>query len=138
MRETMEMTIRLADGADWDFAGPEEVAAEGPAAQAELQGLLTAIAESEDDYERRLGELALAIFLLGLDRDLGPDDYTRLLSFPPGAPDADALRADFQALAQLHAEAARSWSEDALAPPRHFRLPAFGFSRGKSRWMSRY
>jgi hypothetical protein len=111
--------------------------AKEPAAQGEWLGLLTAIAESQDDSERRRGELALAIFLLGIDHDLGPDDYSRLLTFPPGDLRAEMLRADFRALARLHAEAVWPRMEEPLVPPAHFRWPGFSFRRGKSRRVSR-
>jgi len=130
------MKIRLADGTDWEFVGPEAFLTKGPAARAEWFGLLTAIAEAQDEPERQLGELALAIFLLGIECDLSPDEYNRLLCFPPGHPGAETLRARFRALALLHAKAAKPRGEDVLNPPGHFRWPGFGFSRGKSRWMS--
>ena len=110
------MTIRLADGADWEFVGPEAFTAKGPTAQAKRLSLLRAIAEAQDDSERRLGELALAIFLLGIDRDLGPDDFRQLLTFPPDGPGAEKLQDDLRALAQLHAETAAKRGEPRPAP----------------------
>jgi hypothetical protein len=137
MLETM--TIRLADGAEWEFVGPEALSAKEPAIQAEWLGLLSAIVESQDDSEHRQGELALGIFLLGIDRDLDPDDFTRLLSFRHGDPRAETLRASFRALAERHVEMVRSRSNDreGLNPPHHFRWPRFGFLRGKSRKLIR-
>src|SRR5438105_2253454 len=66
------LPVRLADGGEWAFAGPEEVEAAEPGFRAELFGLLTAIAEEEDEAEWLRGELALGIHLLAVNYEFSP------------------------------------------------------------------
>src|SRR5690242_4889167 len=74
------LPIPLADGQDWAFAGPREAAAAGPADRAAVADLLRGIDEADDHADHLRGELALAIHLLGLNYDLSPADYARLLT----------------------------------------------------------
>ena len=62
--------------------------------------LLRAVREARDEAERRLAELALAIFLLGCNNELSPIDYQRLLDFPPGAFGLVEVQQEFHRLAQ--------------------------------------
>lgn len=117
---------RLADGQEWALAGPREIAAAGPALHAEVAGLIAALAESEDEPERLLGEMALGICLLGANYDLSPADYRRLLDCPPGNPHLAGMQAGFRDLARRHAEALRPRAEvPVVTTGRRFRLPAF-------------
>jgi len=106
------IAIRLANGQAWTFPAPS--ASPGMAAEGDLSGrrssrpdpeyeaLIRAVLEAEDEIEGRRVELALAIYLLGQNYDLGPADYSRLLEFPPGNPALAALQRDFHNLAADH------------------------------------
>ena len=68
----------------------------------DYRSLLRAVREAGDEAERRLAELALAIFLLGCNYELSPIDYQRLLVFPPGASELVEVQQEFHRLAQDH------------------------------------
>jgi hypothetical protein len=98
----------------WTFPAPPEKS-EWKALPFESQytELLQAISESNDDYERRLAELAFAIFLLGHNYHLSPSDYEQLLQ--PGA--AAPASSDWQrAVEQFAQEHLRSFVDASALP----------------------
>ena len=120
------LPIPLADGQDWAFAGPREVAAAGPADRAAVADLLRGIDEADDHADRLRGELALAIHLLGLNYDLSPADYARLLTGTPTDPWFAPLQSYFHDLARRHAEALGPRPEATAGDQgRRFRFPMF-------------
>jgi hypothetical protein len=120
------LAVRLADGRGWFFAGPGEISASGEPLRAEVEALLTEIAEAEDEADRLRGELALAIRLLSLNYDLTPDDYSRLLACPAGQPGLSELQIAFRDLALRHAQGLRPREEVPTATHgRLFRLLTF-------------
>jgi len=74
--------ICLANDQEWTLPAPtadSEFAVES--AEAEYLGLIHAVQEAEDQSERRLAELALAIFLIGLNYQLSSTDLANLFTF---------------------------------------------------------
>lgn len=136
MLETTQR-IRLADGGEWEFDGPAEVAGRGAQEVAVVRALVQAIAESEDAAERRRGELALAIRLLSRRYRLTPDDYSRLLTFSPDDPRGTKAQDAFRVLARLHAETLRPAVAAPAAPSRGFFFPLFRLRRRRSVWAGR-
>ncbi len=96
--------VQLADGQEWAFPGPEEIAGDRLQRNG-VAALLRAIGEAEDDAERRRGELALAIKLLAVNYDLSPEMFQRILGRSADARAAAAMQAAFRDLARRHAEA---------------------------------
>jgi hypothetical protein len=95
--------IGLADGQWWILPSPSvESGADFTLLGPEYRSLLRAVREAEDEAERLLSELALAIFLLGCNYELSPIHYQRLLGFPPGAPELVEVQQEFHRLAQDH------------------------------------
>ena len=96
-------SIRLANDQEWIFPAPTAVSRcafelEG----AEYLGLIQAVQEAEDQSERRLAELALAIFLIGLNYQLSSSDLLDLFTFQSRSQKlADSQRA-FELLAREH------------------------------------
>jgi hypothetical protein len=96
-------SIRLANDQEWIFPAPTAGSRfafelEG----AEYLGVIQAVLEAEDQSERRLAELALAIFLIGLNYQLSSTDLVDLLTFQPRSLRlADSQRA-FELLAREH------------------------------------
>ncbi len=85
--------IRLADGQMWTLpAPPHKSEWKAVPFAAEYTGIVQAILESEDISERRLGELAFTIFLLGHNYCLTPTDYERLLGSSAPSFDTKARR----------------------------------------------
>ena len=76
--------VCLANGQEWTFPAPrvDSEFAVG-SAEAEYLGLIHVVQEAEDQSERRLAELALAIFLIGLNSGLGSTDLVNLFTFRP-------------------------------------------------------
>ena len=107
--------IKLADGHEWTFPAPQDrsISSDSGAGD-EYLGLLRAVWEAEDIHERRLGELALAIYLIELNYQLSPAQLEFLFTFPPKSPElADSQRA-FDLLAREHLQ---SVSREAILPP---------------------
>jgi hypothetical protein len=97
--------IELADGQEWTFPSPDggsRIAFD--CADEEYHGLIRAVAEAENHHERLLAELALAIFLLRLNYDLGSEDLEFLLTFPPDSAQLRNSQQQFRALAADHFE----------------------------------
>jgi hypothetical protein len=95
--------IKLADGKPLIFPSPGvESEADFTRLGPDYQSLLQAVREAGDEAERRLGELALAIFLLGCNYELSPMDYQRLLDFPPSASELVEVQQKFHRLALDH------------------------------------
>lgn len=97
--------IFLAEGRGRFFPGPAQIESAGPSVIAEVMELIEAIGTSEDEAERLQGELALAIHLLSLNYELGPDDYRRLLGGAAGASQLARIQASIRLLAVRLAEA---------------------------------
>jgi hypothetical protein len=79
--------VRLADGQTWclSLGGQSE---EDP----ELDALLAAAIDVEDQSEALRAELSLTIFLLRRNYDLSPDELALLLTFTPDDPALSALQ----------------------------------------------
>jgi len=95
--------LRLANGEVWNFPRPATVP-RGLDGERPHHELARAIHEADNEADRGLAELALAIFLLGLNYDLTPEDHQELLAFEP---DSDALhdwRTGLRAIATAHVE----------------------------------
>jgi hypothetical protein len=95
--------IRLADGQVWTF--PSAVGVSGGASDAahrEYLGLIRVHREAEDRAEQTLAELAIAIFLIGLNYQLDAPDLQRLFSFPAASPTLTESQEAFRALAYEH------------------------------------
>jgi len=95
--------ICLANDQEWTFPAPttdSEFAVEG--AGVEYLGLIHAVQEAEDESERRLAELALAIFLIGLNYQLNSTDLATLFTFQPRSPELVNSQDAFESLARDH------------------------------------
>jgi len=95
--------IRLANNQEWTFPAPttdSEFSVEfaGP----EYLGLLHAVREAEDESEQRLAELALAIFLIGLNYELSSTDLANLFTFQPRSQELAHSQRAFESLARDH------------------------------------
>ena len=92
--------IGLANGQAWSLPDPPSLGEDD-----ELQGLLRAIGEAEDEPERLRTELALTILLLSRNYHLTSADYGKLLNYAPGDPALAEMQAAVAALAtrQRHA-----------------------------------
>jgi hypothetical protein len=95
--------IKLADGQSWVLPSPSvELEADLTLLGPDYWSLLRAVRKAEGEAERRLCELALAIFLLGCNYELSPIGYQRMLCFPPGAPELIQVQKELHRLAQDH------------------------------------
>ena len=95
--------ICLANGQEWIFPAPaadSEFAVES--AEAEYLGLIHVVQEAEDQSERRLAELALAIFLIGLNYELSSTDLANLFTFQPRSQELTNSQHAFESLARDH------------------------------------
>ena len=95
--------ICLANDQEWTFPAPRadsEFAVES--AEAEYLGLIHAVQEAEDQSERRLAELALAIFLIGLNYELSSTDLANLFTFQPRSQELTNSQHAFESLARDH------------------------------------
>ena len=100
-------SIRLADDQEWVFPAPTadpEFAVES--AGVEYLGLIRAVQEAEDQNEARLAELALAIYLIELNYELGSAELASLFTFPPRSKQLAASQHAFESLAREHVLAA--------------------------------
>jgi hypothetical protein len=118
--------ITLGDGRAWAFPGPREISPNGTCEDIGLIRLLHAMAEADSEADQAMGELSLAIYLLGINYDLSPADYRYLLEARDGQ--TDQLRAALRDLAQRHFEALAPRPADVPAGKpktgtRRFRLP---------------
>ncbi len=96
-------SICLANDQEWTFPAPTagaEFAVESAAA--EYLGLIHAVLEAEDQSERRLVELALAIFLIGLNYELSSADLAYLFTFQPRSRALADSQHAFESLARDH------------------------------------
>ena len=86
--------IKLADGRRWTFPAPQDRAGSPDGdLDDEYVGLLRVIWEAEDIHERRLAELALAIYLIELNYQLSPAQLEFLFTYRSGSPElADSQR----------------------------------------------
>lgn len=89
VRETVmeRIHVRLADGETWRLAVGDQ-SRKDP----ELDALLAAAIDVEDQAEALRAELSLTIFLLRRDYDLSPDELALLLTFTPDDPALAALQ----------------------------------------------
>ena len=95
--------IKLADGQSWVLPSPSvELEADLTLLGPDYRSLLRAVREAEGEAERRLCELALAIFLLGCNYELSPIGYQRILCFPPDASQLIEVQKELHRLAQDH------------------------------------
>jgi len=126
--------LRLADGEVWNFPHP---AATPPHDGGEVshRDLTLAICEADDEYDRGLAELALAIYLLNLNYELSPRDLRELLTFEPGSEALREWRAGLREIVTSHVQFLRGVSRAATASTiRHAEESAF--SRSYARWFS--
>ena len=98
--------IRLADGRVWTFPAPAERWSSSPDAAfgADYLGLIRAILEAENEDERRLAELALAMLLIGLQHSLTSSEYHAFSSSSPYSQELADSQAGFHDLALDHVE----------------------------------
>ncbi len=96
--------ITLADHQVWTFPAPTaDLESASVAAEGEYLGLIHAILDSEDQSERRLAELALAIFLVSLNYQLSSGQLAELFSFGLRSPElVESQRAFRTARARSH------------------------------------
>jgi len=95
--------IKLADGKPLILPSPAvESEADFTRLGPNYRPLLRAVREAGDEAEKRLAELALAIFLLGCNYELSPMDYKRLLVFPPSESELVEVQQEFHRLALDH------------------------------------
>ena len=95
--------ITLADHQQWTFPAPRERAGSASRdSDDEYVGLLRVVWEAEDLHERRLAELALAIYLIDLNYRLSSAQLEFLFTFRSGSPELAASQQAFSALAQEH------------------------------------
>ena len=95
--------ICLTNDQEWTFPAPtadSEFAVESAAA--EYLGLINAVQEAEDQSERRLAELALAIFLIDLNYQLSSSDLENLFTFQPRSRELADSQHAFELLARDH------------------------------------
>jgi hypothetical protein len=95
--------ICLANDQEWIFPAP--TADSGFAlesAEAEYLGLVHAVQEAEDQSERRLAELALAIFLIELNYQISATDLANLFTFQPRSRELADSQHAFESLARDH------------------------------------
>jgi hypothetical protein len=115
--------IRLADGQSWSFpsavapGAARDGATNGGAFGSDYAVLLEAVREADDETERLRAELALAIYLLARNYDLGPNDYQELLGWAPGSPELAAGQQAFHDLATTHLQSVSPTLEHALDQP---------------------
>jgi hypothetical protein len=95
--------ICLANDQEWTFPAPtaDPVFATEPTGN-EYVGLIQAVREAEDQSEQRLAELALAIFLIGLNYQLGASNLVSLFTFPPESQKLADSQCAFESLARDH------------------------------------
>ena len=95
--------IVLANNQKWLFPAPT-ADSEFPvdSGGAEYLGLICAVQEAEDQNERRLAELALAIYLIGLNYELSSAELASLFTFPPRSRELAASQQAFESLARDH------------------------------------
>jgi hypothetical protein len=107
--------VRFADGQVWALPGPADVP-EDPTYPA----LVRAVGDAESPAEQLRGELALAIYLLGLNYDLDAEAYEALLDQPAASPALAAMQRALSETAGAHADALRrrSAAEPVIAPTR--------------------
>ncbi len=95
--------ISLANDQEWTFPAPtadSEFAVE--AAGTEYLGLIRAIMEAEDQSDRRLAELAMAIFLVGLNYQLNSTKLANMFTFQPRSQKLADSQQAFESLARDH------------------------------------
>ncbi|MFO0892959.1 MAG: hypothetical protein U0790_27960 [Isosphaeraceae bacterium] len=97
------MRLPLADRQAWTFPAPEDTPALlDDALRREYSDLLMAHCEAEDQAEKRIAELSLAIFLIGLNYELDARELQSLFTFTPGSDAASEAMETFQLLAADH------------------------------------
>ncbi len=110
--------ICLANDQEWTFPAPtadSEFTIEF--AGAEYLGLIHAVQEAEDQSERRLAELALAIFLIGLNYQFSSTDLANLFTFQPRSQKLADSQHAFESLARDHVLALARRGEPHLPVP---------------------
>jgi hypothetical protein len=75
------------------------------------------VQEAEDQSERRLAELALAIFLIGLNYELSSTDLANLFTFQPRSQELADSQHAFELLARDHVLALARRAEPPLPVP---------------------
>src|SRR5208337_244032 len=112
--------ICLANDQEWTFPAPRadsEFAVES--AEAEYLGLIQTVQEAEDQSERQLAELALAIFLIRLNYELSSTDLANLFTFQPRSQELVDSQHAFESLARDHVV----WLARLDGPRRHVPAP---------------
>ncbi len=101
-------SIRLADGQFWTFPAPVEGGrTDDPGPVPAYRALLRACLEAEDEPEQRRAELALGIALLDCNYVLDSSDFSSLLEFPAGDPNAFSVQEGLACVAVEHLRAFR-------------------------------
>lgn len=98
------LPILLADDRPWALPGPRETVPGGTADERTTR-LVRWVAEAQSQADQLLGEMALAIHLLALNYNLGPNDYRQLLEVDRTDSRFTRMIDDFHAIYLRHAEA---------------------------------
>ena len=124
--------ILLADDRVWNLPAPAAVVRTAEAENAaRYSELLRAVREADGESDRGLAELALAIFLLGLNYDLSAADLQDLLAFEPESAALHDWRRNLSEIVASHLEFSRRPS--ARSDPEMFH---HGGPRLFSRWLA--
>lgn len=127
--------VLLADGGVWSF--PKAGRAWGLDSP-EYQSLVRAIVEADEESDRCLAELATAIFLLGSNYELEPEDFQRLLTFEPGSPEQTAWRHALREIIAEHVRESRFSDAQQVAAESDGRSPRRGHFGVVPRWLDRW
>ena len=114
--------VRLADEQMWVLPAPPIPSESADVLfGTEYLDLIHAVMDEQESSERRLAELALVIFLLGVNYSLSPSAFERLLEFSPDSSKSVAAESAFHQIATEHVhsslDASRvSWDHRSVAP----------------------
>jgi hypothetical protein len=119
--------IRLADGQTWMFPVPVRPNADPVGSLAETESVialfgpeylhtLRAVMEAQDEAERMMAELALAIDLLSRNYRLSPEMFRELLEGPQVDADIRHMKNAFHSMATTHLRAAFDLDRDEPRP----------------------
>jgi hypothetical protein len=134
--------ICLANNQEWTFpARSDDAEFAVEFAAAEYLELIHIVQEAEDQSERRLAELALAIFLISLNYELSSTDLANLFTFQPRSQELVASQHAFESLARDHIlSLARPGEPHQLVPspgPERRRPGHRALAWLRSRWLTR-
>ncbi|WP_156512758.1 hypothetical protein [Planctomyces sp. SH-PL62] len=127
--------VLLADGGTWAFPTAGQAwGLDSP----EYQSLVRAVVEADEEFDRRLAELAMAIFLLGSNYELSPEDFQRLLTFEPGSPEQSAWGLALRGVIAEHVREAWFLDAQEVAAEPDGQNPRRGHFGVVPRWLDRW